>query len=117
MPKKPVIDHEEKESLVPSISREEDRLQSYLETASREARQIIKDAEQSAAERTRRAREALPTIMEQRRAGILAESSHRAEKLRFELASRTADALKRAEENCQEAASLVVREVWPGDPG
>ncbi len=117
MPKKPVIDREEKESLVPSISREEDRLQSYLEKASREARQVIMDAEQSAAERTRRAREALPALMEQRRAGILAESHRRAEKLRFELASQAEEVLKSAEGNCQEAASLVVREVWPGDPG
>ena len=116
MPKKPVIDHEEKESLVPSISREEDRLEGYLEKASREASQIVTDAEQSAAEQTRKAFEELPGLMERRRDGILAESRRRAETFRSELASQTDALLKKAEENCQKAASLVVAEVWPGDP-
>ncbi len=116
MPKKPVIDREEKESLVPSISREEDRLQTYLDKASAEARQIIKDAEQAAAERERKAREELPALMERQRAEILAASRGRAELLRTQLAAETEKLLKKAEGNCQKAASLVVSAVWPGDP-
>lgn len=116
MPKKPVIDHEEKDSLVPSISREEDRLKSYLEAAAASARQLVTNAQQAAEERERNAREELPQLMERQRAESLAASRTRAQSLRAELAAQTAALLKKAEENCQKAASIVVSAVWPGDP-
>ena len=114
MPKKPVIDHEEKESLVPTISREEDRLKSYLDAATAEARRIVKDAEQEAAGRTRRALEELPGLMEKRRAEILEASRGGAERLRTELASETRAAVQRAESRREAAASLIVEAAWPG---
>jgi vacuolar-type H+-ATPase subunit H len=114
MPKKPVIDREQKESLVPTISREEDRLKSYLDDAAAEARRIVQEAEQEAAGRTRGALDELPAVMEQRRAQLLRSSRERAEALRAELAAETEKLLKKAEANCQAAASLVVAEVWPG---
>jgi len=115
MPKKPVIDHEEKESLVPSISREEDRLQSYLDSARAEARQMLHDAEQEAAERERKAREQLPVLTEQRRAELLTASRSRSEALQAELAAETEKILKKAHDNCPKAAALVVSAVWPGE--
>ena len=117
MPKKPVIDHEEKDSLVPSISREEDRLQLYLDEAAAEAGRIVKEAERAAAERERKAHEDLPATMERRRAEALAAGQVRADALRAELALGTEKLLKEAEANLQKAASLVVAAVWPGDAG
>ena len=113
MPRKPVIDHEEKESLVPSISREEDRLQTYLDSARAEARKIIRDAENEAAERERRAREELPALTEKRRAELLTASRSRSEGLRAELSAETEEILTKARDNCPKAVDLVVSAVWP----
>ncbi len=115
MPKKPVIDREEKESLVPSISQEEDRLKKYLDAARQEARQTLESAEQEAAEREKAARESLPAEMEEDRGRLLAESQKRADALRAKLSIETTRALEKAEANCQKAVSLVVDAVWPGD--
>lgn len=114
MPRKPAIDHEEKDSLVPTISREEDRLKDYLDMAAAEAGRIVKEAEQEAAGRTRGALEELPELMEKRRSEILEASRGRAEQLRAELAAETSEALRRAESKREAAASLIVEAVWPG---
>jgi vacuolar-type H+-ATPase subunit H len=115
MPKKPVIDHEEKESLVPSISHEEDRIQKYLDAARREARQIVEKAEEDAAEREKTARESLPAQMDRDRAGFLSASQTRAEALRAELSIQTEGILKKAEAGSEKAVSIVVEAVWPGE--
>ena len=114
MPKKPVIDHEQKDSLVPTISREEDRLKIHLETAAAEARRIVKDAEREAAVRTREALEQLPGLMERQRAELLEAGRGRAELLRAELAAETQGLAKKAEANIETAASRIVEAVWPG---
>ena len=115
MPKRPVIDREEKESLVPSISQEEDRLKKYLDAARQEARLIVENAEREAAEREKAARERLPAEMERDRQAFLAESQKRADALRAQLSIETTRTLEKAEANCQKAVSLVVDAVWPGD--
>ena len=115
MPKKPVIDHEEKESLVPSISREEDRLKTFLDQARAQARSMVSEAEQTAEDRVRRALDELPARMEERRAVMLQASRDRTEALRGELAAETAKLLKKAGDNRQRAAEQVVSEVWPGE--
>jgi phytoene/squalene synthetase len=117
MPKKTKTDREEKESLVPSISQEEDRLQNYLDAARQEARQIIQKAQQDAAEKEKRAQEELPAFMEKERAGFLAASQARAETLRAELSIETEKTLKKAEANTRKAAAIVVHAVWPGGEG
>jgi hypothetical protein len=114
MPKKPKIDREEKESLIPSISREEDRLLKYLEAARQEARQIVEEAGREAAEREKSAREELPARRERERAGFLAASRDHAEALRAELSIETERILRRAEANARKAVALVMQAVWPG---
>ncbi len=114
MPRKPVNDHEGKDSLVPTISREEDRLKSYLDDAAAEARRIVKDAEQEAAARRRSAAEGLPALAGKRREELIAAARGRADQLRAELTAQARKALAGAEKNCDTAASLIVREVWPG---
>jgi len=115
MPKKPGIDREEKESLVPSISQEEDRLKKYLDAARGEARQLVEKAGLDAAEREKAARESLPAQMERERAAFLSQSQSRAQALRAELSSQTAGILEKAEANSEKAVSLVVDAVWLGD--
>ncbi|HTP59110.1 MAG TPA: hypothetical protein VMM82_09345 [Spirochaetia bacterium] len=115
MPKKPVIDREEKESLVPSISQEEDRLQKYLEAARAEARQMVEKAVQDAAAREKCARENLPAEMEKDRAESLSASQVHAQGLRAELAIQTAGLLEKAQASSEKAVSIVVDAVWPGD--
>jgi len=115
MPKKPLFDREEKDSLVPSISQEEDRLQKYLEAARREAAQIVEKAGQDAAEREKRAREDLPAEMEKDRAAFLSASQDHAQALKAELAVQTSEILERAEANAEKAVSIVVEAVWPGE--
>lgn len=85
-----------------------------MDEARAEARQIIADAEKAAAEMARKAAEELPALMEQRRAVLLQESTRRANALREELAVLTRGLLKKAQENCERAAALVVSAVWPG---
>lgn len=116
MTKKPVPGQREKESLLPAVEKEEDRLRAYLDQARADARRIVEDAERAAAEKTRLSLEDLPRLMEKRRAEMLETHREEAAALRARLSAETVGLLRRAERNLEDAISLIVSLVWPGDP-
>ena len=113
MPRRTGTDHEEKDSLVPTISREEERLRTVLDEARAEAQRIVAEAEQAGGEKALKAAAELPTLLEGRRAELLRESQRRADALREELALRTKETLNKAQHNIEQAVSIVVSAVWP----